>query len=143
MRLRNQCHLMSEARGVDIVLERFFSYELLASWFSSHSLENKQPIYTKNKYGLNVFSKLDTDLQDQGLYGTDICICFSALAFCPRQESEYNTVIRYQCVHVKSLQLCPNVCDLMDSSPLGFSVHGILQARTLEWVAMPSSRGSS
>ena len=35
------------------------------------------------------------------------------------------------------------LCHPMDcSSPLGFSVHGILQARTLEWVAMPSSRGS-
>ena len=31
----------------------------------------------------------------------------------------------------------------VDSSPPGSSVHGILQARTLEWVAMPSSRGSS
>ena len=31
----------------------------------------------------------------------------------------------------------------MDCSPPGSSVHGILQARTLEWVAMPSSRGSS
>ena len=34
-------------------------------------------------------------------------------------------------------------CDLMDCSPPGYSVHGILQARTLEWVVMPSSRGSS
>ena len=34
-------------------------------------------------------------------------------------------------------------CDLMDCSPPGSSVHGILQARILEWVAMPSSRGSS
>ena len=35
------------------------------------------------------------------------------------------------------------LCDPMDSSPPGSSVHGILQARILEWVAMPSSRGSS
>ena len=41
------------------------------------------------------------------------------------------------------LQLCPTFCDSMDCSPSGFSVHGILQARTLEWLAMPSSRGSS
>ena len=34
-------------------------------------------------------------------------------------------------------------CDPMDYSLLGFSVHGILQARILEWVAMPFSRGSS
>ena len=36
---------------------------------------------------------------------------------------------------------CPTLCDLMDRSPPGSSVHGILQARILEWVAMPSSRG--
>ena len=40
-------------------------------------------------------------------------------------------------------QLCPTLCDSMDCSPLGSSVHGILQARTLKWVAMPSSMGSS
>ena len=47
------------------------------------------------------------------------------------------------CVHAKLLQSCPTLCDSMDCSLPGFSVHGILQARTLEWVAMPSSRGSS
>ena len=35
------------------------------------------------------------------------------------------------------------LCDPMDGRRPGFSVHGILQARILEWVAMPSSRGSS
>ena len=35
------------------------------------------------------------------------------------------------------------LCDPMDCSPPGFSVHGILQARILEWVAIPFSRGSS
>ena len=43
----------------------------------------------------------------------------------------------------KSLQLCPTLCDPMDYSLLGSSVHGILQARILEWFTMPSSRGSS
>ena len=36
-------------------------------------------------------------------------------------------------------QSCPTLCDPTDCSPPGFSVHGILQARILEWVAMPSS----
>ena len=48
-----------------------------------------------------------------------------------------------RCVCVLSLQSCPTLCDLMDCSPPGSSVHGILQARIVEWVAMPSSRGSS
>ena len=45
-------------------------------------------------------------------------------------------------VHVKSLQSCLTLCDPMDCSPPGSSVHGFLQATILEWVAMPSSRGS-
>ena len=44
-------------------------------------------------------------------------------------------------VCVKSLQLCLSLHDLMDQ-PTGSSVHGILQARTLEWVAMPFFRVS-
>ena len=39
--------------------------------------------------------------------------------------------------------LCPTLCDPMDCSPPGSSVHGILQARILAWVAMPSSSGPS
>ena len=41
------------------------------------------------------------------------------------------------CVYVKSLKPCPTLCDLMDCSPPGSSVYGILQARILEWVAKP------
>ena len=43
----------------------------------------------------------------------------------------------------KSLRSCPILCDPMDCSPPGSSVHGILQARILNWAAMPSSMGSS
>ena len=42
------------------------------------------------------------------------------------------------CMYTKSHQSCLTVCDSMDWSPPGSSVHGILQARMLEWVAMPS-----
>ena len=44
------------------------------------------------------------------------------------------------CVHVKSLQLCPTLWNPMEYSPPGSSVHGILQARILEWVAMLFSK---
>ena len=40
-------------------------------------------------------------------------------------------------------QLCPALCDLMDCSLPGSSIHGILQTRILEWLASPFSRGSS
>ena len=43
----------------------------------------------------------------------------------------------------KSLQSCLTICNPMGYRPPGTSVHGILQAGILEWVAMPSSRGSS
>ena len=43
----------------------------------------------------------------------------------------------------KSLQSCPTLCDSIDGSPRGSPIPGILQTRTLEWVAMPFSRGSS
>ena len=39
-------------------------------------------------------------------------------------------------------QSCPTLCNAMDSSPPVSSVHGILQARILEWVAIPFSRGA-
>ena len=49
-----------------------------------------------------------------------------------------------QCLCVCSVaHSCPTLCDPMDCSPPGASVPGILQAWILEWVAMPSSRGSS
>ena len=41
------------------------------------------------------------------------------------------------------IQLCPTLCDSMNCSLLGSSVHGILQARVLEWVAISFFRGSS
>ena len=46
-------------------------------------------------------------------------------------------------VRAKTLQSCPTLCDPVDCSPPGSSVHGILKARILEWVAIPFSRGSS
>ena len=47
------------------------------------------------------------------------------------------------CVCAMSLQSCPTLCDPKDCSSSGSSVHGILQARILERIAKPSSRGSS
>ena len=45
----------------------------------------------------------------------------------------------YVAAAAKSLQLCPTLCDPIDGSPPGSPVPGILQARTLEWVAISSS----
>ena len=48
-----------------------------------------------------------------------------------------------RCLHAKSLQSCLTLCDPMDCNPSGSSVHGILQAWILRWVAISFSRGSS
>ena len=52
------------------------------------------------------------------LFRSDIPVCAAAAA-----------------AAAKSLQSCPTLCDPLDGSPRGFPVPGILQARTLEWVA--------
>ena len=52
-------------------------------------------------------------------------------------------MIKVCCAHVLSQFSCIQLCDPMDCSPPGSSVHGIIQARILEWVAMTSYRGSS
>ena len=63
------------------------------------------------------------------------CSCAPEAEFLPTQGT---------CVLcAKSLQSCPTLCKPMDCNLPGSSVHGILQAWILEWVAMPFSRGSS
>ena len=52
-------------------------------------------------------------------------------------------IFTYTCMHAKSLKFCLTLCDPMNYSPPGSSVHGILQARILERGAFPFSRGSS
>ena len=54
-------------------------------------------------------------------------------------ETDIYTVL-ILCRQAKSLQSCLTLCDPRDCSPLGSSVHGILQARILQWVAIPFSR---
>ena len=45
----------------------------------------------------------------------------------------------YAAAAAKSLQSCPNLCDPIGGSPLGSSIHGIFQARVLEWGAIAFS----
>ena len=64
--------------------------------------------------------------------------------FLPSLFGEFLVILTINvCVHAKSLQSCLTLCNSMDCSPPGFPVHGILQARILEWVAFPFSRESS
>ena len=52
------------------------------------------------------------------------------------EKDRDHMITAYVAAAAKSLQSCPTLCDPIDGSPPGFSVLGILQARTLEWVAI-------
>ena len=61
----------------------------------------------------------------------------------PGHVRQQGTAYMTQCACMLPLQLCPALRDPKDCSLPGSSVHGIPQARLLEWVAIPLSRGSS
>ena len=67
--------------------------------------------------GVLTETKLDTDGAEEGF-----CLCYAAAA-----------------AAAKSLQSCPTLCDPIDGRPPGSPIPGILQARTLEWVAISFS----
>ena len=56
---------------------------------------------------------------------------------------EYIYGIMYVAAAAKSLQSCPTLCDTIDGSPPGSPIPGILQARTLDWVAISFSNAMS
>ena len=64
-------------------------------------------------------------------------------AFINMRLAHIESVLVYLCIRAKSLHSCPALCDPVHCSSPGSSVHGILQARILNWVAMPCSRASS
>ena len=59
----------------------------------------------------------------------------------PYYSNATRNILLHLCVLVA--QLCPTLCNLVNCSPPASSVHGILQARRLEWIDFPLSRGSS
>ena len=56
-----------------------------------------------------------------------------------KSEKDFSAI--HACMRALLIQACLTLCDPVDRSPPGSSVHGILQARVLKWVATPSSRG--
>ena len=64
-------------------------------------------------------------------------------AHCFVQDAAGKVYSNGACFSEWHAQSCPTLCNPMDGSPPGSSVHGFLQVRILEWGAMPSSRGSS
>ena len=92
--------------------------------FKTHYLYDMQVVRTwSQKSRLNSHTDRETEVH--------LPSCFHFKGMSPRPLHK----------HAKSLQSCPTLCNPMDHSLPGFSVHGILQARILEWAAMPSSQG--
>ena len=56
-----------------------------------------------------------------------------------KHMKKFSTSVVIAAAAAKSLQLCPTLCDPIDSSPPGSAILRILQARTLEWVAISFS----
>ena len=89
----------------------------------------------KPNTGVDSLSLLQGDLPDPGIKLISPALSADSLPV------ELPGKLYYVCVLVT--QSFPTLCNPADGSPPGSSVHEVLQARILEWVAMPSSRGSS
>ena len=82
---------------------------------------------------------LRSSLDGRGVWGRmDTCVCM-AESLCRSPEAITTLLMVYAAAAAKSLQSCPTLCDPIDGSPPGFPVPGILQVRTLEWVAISFS----
>ena len=99
-------------------------YELSAENCSFHHIQDKSICWLHKHQEISGYLSGYFPLNIQS---TDVCcICYCQPVRC-----------------AKSLQSCPTLFDPVDSNPPGSSVHEILQARILEWAAMPSSKESS
>ena len=70
-----------------------------------------------------------------------VVVAVGSVAVAPRLSSWGSVAVAPVCTRAKLLQSCQTLSDPMNCNSPGSSVHGMLQARILEWVALPSSRG--
>ena len=80
----------------------------------------------------------------QGIFstqGSNPCLLHCQADFLPLSHREVHIDIYMGFSVVLAIQSCLTPCDPMDCSPPGSPVHGVFQARTLEWVAISFSRG--
>ena len=107
----------------------------------------EQPVFTRMKKWTGMQAKTTT---------ASFHVCILSLSFTSFQQSHLQPIgnssthslkahrsISTYLMMVKVTRPCPTLCDPTDCSLPPSSVHGILQARILEWVTMPFSRGSS
>ena len=114
------------------MLAIYVIFNLLWIFFQS-SMQHAGVKHLSGKFGRMV------DKVDDPAYSTKKVCAFMRVNACHFPEFSC-----YQCEsESEAAQLCPTLCDPMDSSLSGSSVHGIFQARVLEWIAISFSRGSS
>ena len=86
-------------------------------------------------------SRVSSAMQSYGILGvfTTLCVNFSPVKWGWQSYLPYRLAAAAAAAATKSLQSCPTLCDPRDGSPPGSPIPGILQARTLEWVAISFS----
>ena len=102
-------------------------YLSFSVWLTSLSMITSRSINCC-KWHYFILQKVTLVFQTKGLVGQWLLVCCS-------------WVTTRAAAAAKSLQSCPTLCDPRDGSPPGSPVPGILQARTLKWVAVPFSNG--
>ena len=80
------------------------------------------------------------DAQWQQFEQTDPPFCTKKLHTTDNESDRNTSIFLEAAAAAKSLQSCGTVCDPIDGSPPGSPIPGILQARTLEWVAISFSK---
>ena len=108
--------------GISAFIKRGRDCCLSVKW--GHS--EKRPIYN-----LDGEFSLDTEFPNTSILDSPVS----------RILKNKHLILNHLCMHTKSLHLCPTPCDPKGYSPPGSSVHGLLQVRILEWVAISFSRG--
>ena len=114
-------------------------------WLQKKKYENKGGNYSFCSYGWT--NHLTPSFLPRRQSLLPACVSFQLLR---NILDIYKCIGTYACMHTQyevkwsqAAQLCPTLCNLMDCSLPGSSVHGIFQARILEWVAISFSRRSS
>ena len=123
-------------------LSHFSHVRLFATLWTIVSQDPQSMRFSRQEYWSGLPHTSPGDLLDPGIkpafLNSPILVGWFFLPIAPPRKSNY-----LLWSEVKVAQTCPILCDPMDWSPPVSSVHGILQARVMEWVTISFSRGSS
>ena len=114
-------------------------YNIIWSLYTLQGNQRNKPRYPPSPYDRHLSYEVwlwltENPIGQRSL--TTVCGVAKSSDMTVQSERERNGLLRES--EVKVNQSCPTLCDPMD-----YTVHGILQARILEWIAFPFSRGSS